>query len=310
MGVAGWVLLLLASSAAWASSGDRHEYFEECRERCLDARDCATAATSLSVLTFTCTQECNYECMWSQERLLRAQVPPFQRHQYFGKWPFVRLFGIQEPASVLFSLLNAYAHVRALVWERQKFAPAHLPQTLQWACLVNAWVAIAAWLGSALFHYRDTWFTERIDYHLAVAHMAMQLWFALARSFHDSPRVLVAAGAVIATWFARHVWYLNAVHFDYGYNMRATVCVIVLQCVAWLCWAWRNWAVAPQTSRMTVQIQVLMVCFGYFEWNDFPPILDVLDAHAVWHLCTIPLIWFWYETRKQDALWFKRNTTI
>ncbi|KAH9260763.1 hypothetical protein BASA81_001230 [Batrachochytrium salamandrivorans] len=216
----GFAALLLLLAGAWASNGDRQEYFAECRERCLNVHNCAVAP--ISVLTFTCTQECNYECMWSQEQLLRAQTPPLPRHQYFGKWPFIRLFGIQEPVSVFFSLLNAYAHVRALVWERQRFAPAHLPQTLQWACLVNAWVAIAAWLGSALFHYRDTWFTERLDYHLAVGHMAMQLWFAIARSFHDSPRVLVAAGVGIATWFTRHVWYLNAVHFDYGYNMQAT----------------------------------------------------------------------------------------
>lgn len=28
------------------------------------------------------------------------------------QWPFIRTFGLQEPASVLFSLLNFYAHVK------------------------------------------------------------------------------------------------------------------------------------------------------------------------------------------------------
>lgn len=37
--------------------------------------------------------------------------------QFYGKWPFKRLFGIQEPASVLFSFLNLFAHWRMI----QKF---------------------------------------------------------------------------------------------------------------------------------------------------------------------------------------------
>ena len=30
--------------------------------------------------------------------------------QYYGKWPFVRVYGIQEIASTIFSILNALAH--------------------------------------------------------------------------------------------------------------------------------------------------------------------------------------------------------
>lgn len=34
--------------------------------------------------------------------------------QFYGKWPFVRFFGIQEPASVFFSFLNLVAHWRMI----------------------------------------------------------------------------------------------------------------------------------------------------------------------------------------------------
>lgn len=34
--------------------------------------------------------------------------------QFYGKWPFKRFYGIQEPASVLFSYLNLLVHWRMI----------------------------------------------------------------------------------------------------------------------------------------------------------------------------------------------------
>ena len=41
---------------------------------------------------------------------------------YF-QWPFARVFGMQEPASVLFSLLNAAAHLYSIVQFRRRVIP-------------------------------------------------------------------------------------------------------------------------------------------------------------------------------------------
>lgn len=46
--------------------------------------------------------------MWGTVEALAAVGVPTP--QFFGKWPFLRLLGMQEPASVLFSLLNFFAH--------------------------------------------------------------------------------------------------------------------------------------------------------------------------------------------------------
>jgi hypothetical protein len=35
--------------------------------------------------------------------------------QYYGKWPFYRFLALQEPASVLFSILNLIAHYYGLL---------------------------------------------------------------------------------------------------------------------------------------------------------------------------------------------------
>jgi hypothetical protein len=71
--------------------------------------------------------------------------------QYYGKWPFWRLAGMQEPASVAFSLANMLMHVLGADWLRRGVHPAHpiRPFYLTWAYL-----SINAWVWSAVFHTR------------------------------------------------------------------------------------------------------------------------------------------------------------
>lgn len=50
----------------------------------------------------------SYSCMW---RTTNAFVTRnWQVPQFFGKWPFIRFLGMQEPASVVFSLWNFLSH--------------------------------------------------------------------------------------------------------------------------------------------------------------------------------------------------------
>lgn len=64
------------------------------------------------ILLWSCHDECVYRCMWRTTNAFVARqwdVP-----QFYGKWPFKRFFGIQEPASVIFSLLNLIVHWKML----------------------------------------------------------------------------------------------------------------------------------------------------------------------------------------------------
>jgi post-GPI attachment to proteins factor 3 len=36
---------------------------------------------------------------------------------------------------------------------------------------------------------------------------------------------------------------------------------------------------------------------------DFPPVFGLLDAHAIWHVLTIPLVYKWYQFVRGDAVW-------
>lgn len=64
------------------------------------------------VFLWTCHDECGYHCMWRTTNAFVSRdwaVP-----QFYGKWPFKRILGIQEPASVFFSFLNLFAHWRMI----------------------------------------------------------------------------------------------------------------------------------------------------------------------------------------------------
>lgn len=52
------------------------------------------------------------------------------KYNYFPQWPFVRVFGIQEPASVIFSVLNGLCHLRVLSY--RKAVPSSTPLYYVW----------------------------------------------------------------------------------------------------------------------------------------------------------------------------------
>ena len=73
--------------------------------------------------------------------------------QYYGKWPFWRYAGMQEPASVIFSLANLLLHIWGL-GEVRKDIPEEHPMKryyIRWA-----YISCNAWIWSAVFHTRGT----------------------------------------------------------------------------------------------------------------------------------------------------------
>jgi hypothetical protein len=140
-------------SPAYSSVGDRSVEFQQCVLQL--ERDICTRPPSQDWMSFitrwTCTDICKYECMHAHTNAReRNGDTPFQ---YYGKWPFWRVFGMQEPASVLFSLLNLYAH-----WAGAQKFRRRVPedQPLRKYYLAYAYVSMNAWFWSAVFHTRGT----------------------------------------------------------------------------------------------------------------------------------------------------------
>jgi post-GPI attachment to proteins factor 3 len=247
--------------------------------------------------------------------------------QYYGKWPFWRYAGMQEPAAVAFSLANLLMHVLGADWLRRGVHPTHpmRPFYITWA-----YVSINAWIWSAVFHTRDTPLTEKLDYFSAALAILYALYNTVVRLFHlyQGTRAfpslpgrrpyfhLCRAMAVVA--YTAHVAYLGlAPRFDYTYNIIFNIALGLTHHALWLSFAWPGSTLFPRFAMMprsyrpahagtAALIIALTTAATALELIDFPPLGRVLDAHALWHLATVPLAVMWYDflvTDAQDPGW-------
>ena len=220
--------------------------------------------------------------------------------QYHGKWPFHRILGIQEPFSVLFSLLNFLAHRYGLskIYES---IPADYP--LRKYYVVFSYMGLASWLFSMMFHTRDFELTEKLDYFAAGASVLYGLYYAPIRMFRLDQTKPPIKQTFLRLWsmicvllYVAHVAYLTLWSWDYTYNMAANVAVGVVQNILW---SWfsvnryrkskKPWAAWPGLIVAWIVVAMSM------ELLDFPPIKGLIDAHSLWHLGTVgPTIW-WYK---------------
>ncbi|VFQ91984.1 unnamed protein product [Cuscuta campestris] len=252
-----------------------------------------------------CKNDCMYHCMTDREkeRASLGQGPV----KYHGKWPFKRLFGLQEAASVVLSLLNLAMHFHGLLsfyilvkkynvlskTDRRSY----YDYTGLW--LIYGLLSMNSWFWSAVFHCRDVDVTEKLDYSCAVALLGYSLILAILRSFnirHEASRVMVSAP--ILAFVTTHILYLNNYKMDYGWNMVVCVVIGVAQLFIWAIWA----GVSHHPSRVKVWLVVVGGGLAMLlEIYDFPPYKGLVDAHALWHATTVPLTYIWWSFIKDDA---------
>lgn len=301
-----WIVyFLLSISKAGASTGDLSKtfqaYFRQCQnELCTSSYKAKEFEKlqpyHLQYLGWDCIEECKYNCMWQtvedfQQQNLR--VP-----QFYGKWPFLRIMGMQEPASVLFSLLNGLGHLYMIMKFRRK-VPRNAPMYYAWH--IYSLIAMHAWFWSTIFHGRDTVFTEKMDYFAAVSlnlsGILMISWrsLGLLNNGDRDLRVILTSVAVLSVIFWRHVNYLNGLkRFDYGYNMKFNLFVGLINSVWWIGWCMANIRRKPYLKNPIICIIAANLLL-LLELLDFPPVMWTLDAHSLWHAGTIPLIFIWYK---------------
>lgn len=162
------VLFTLANfpSKINGSAGDRDPNFIRCIDVCTSKEACIERGplpTSLTLFGWGCTDICKYECMMQVTKdRIRQNLPVYQ---YYGKWPFYRFLGIQEPASVVFSLMNLYVHL-----DGRKKLRSTVPNSGKYRnVLINlAYVQLNSWVWSSVFHTRDLPWTEKMDYFSAI----------------------------------------------------------------------------------------------------------------------------------------------
>ncbi|CAL0326416.1 unnamed protein product [Lupinus luteus] len=251
-----------------------------------------------------CKNDCRYYCMLDREkeRKLLNDVPV----QYHGKWPFSRIYGMQEPASVVFSALNMAMHFYGwksfftLLYNKLPLKFGKKPY-YEYAGLWHVYglLSLNSWFWSVVFHTRDFDLLEKLDYSSAVALLGYSLILTILRSFNikdEATRVLIFSPLV--AFVITHIMFLNFVKLDYGWNMKVCVSMGVLQLSIWAIWS----CVSNHPSWWKLLFVVVGGGLGMLlEIYDFPPYKGLFDAHALWHATTIPLTYLLWSFIKDDV---------
>ncbi|KAK3309987.1 Per1-like protein [Chaetomium strumarium] len=297
--------LLLAGPSA-ASIGDQLPEFRECVEICkkencgADAKHQTHIPLHRRLLLWTCPAECDYTCQHIITDRRQSAAPPAPVVQFHGKWPFRRLLGMQEPASVLFSLGNLAAHYHGL---HHRVLPLIPPSyTMRPFYVFLARLGMATWFLSAVFHTRDFPLTEQLDYFAAGASVLYGMYYSVVRLWRlDRPTPAAKGGlrawtAFCALLYAGHVAYLQLWRWDYTYNTAACVVCGFVQNLLWSWFSWTRYASTRKSWAAWPGIVVAWVMMAMsLELFDFAPIWGSIDAHSLWHLGTIAPAVLWYK---------------
>ncbi|BES96918.1 post-GPI attachment to proteins factor [Nesidiocoris tenuis] len=282
---------------------------EECRKTICDAEGYYFLQKDLTslplLLLWRCSDDCQYRCMW-------IVVDEFERKnwpapQFHGKWPFVRILGIQEPASTLFSIINLSIHYSMFRKYLGEFN-WHTPLIGVWS--VHALVSMNGWIWSTIFHTRDIDFTELMDYLSAFA-MVFSSVYCLGMRLLVDMNMDAYGGfltAICILFYLNHALYLSSGPFDYSYNLVANISVGFITLLICGVLFYRNKSV-PHFKYLGGAVIILTASL-YLEVNDFPPIFRFLDAHALWHALTAPSIYLFWRYIHEDSRYLKKRIPI
>lgn len=207
--------------------------------------------------------------------------------------------GMQEPFSVLFSLMNFLAH-----YHGQQTIRLSIPEKypLRQYYIAFGYFGMASWVFSMLFHTRDFNLTEKLDYFAAGASIFYGLFYTPVRVFRLDKRTPIKQ-SLLRIWtfvcgalFCGHVSYLTFWAWDYTYNMTANVVAGIVQNLLWSYFSVKTYRELKKPWAAWPGLIVAWIIMAMsLELLDFPPIKGMVDAHSLWHLGTVvPTIW-WYK---------------
>ncbi|RLV90488.1 Protein PER1 [Spathaspora sp. JA1] len=254
--------------------------------------------------------------------------------QFYGKWPFIKVLGVQEFFSTLFSLGNFYVNYHNLIkvlrqYRRSSGSGGETEYQLMYLQYVILLVfSCIGWIFSTVFHFRDIPLTETLDYFGAFAIMLSNLNAIVVRYFK-----LYKHTTVLKIWQVGLI-FLYIYHttrllkfWDYQYNMQMNVFVGITGMILWIVHSFSKYKqyhsyfyiynnsiqILPYETKLLTKLNYLSISKSSliplipifnnifllgglsFELNDFAPIARLVDAHSLWHLTTIFPSIIWHD---------------
>lgn len=334
------LVAVLLVPAALASVGDKLPEFKlcfsDCKATCLDPSSTKYAEDSINwvlanLFQWDCPLDCSYKCQQIVTRDRLAEELPMV--QFYGKWPFKRIFGITEFFSTVFSIGNLYVNYRNYnKLKRQYKLTAYKEDgrsVMLWQYLLLLSVSMVGWFCSTIFHIRDFPLTETLDYFGAGAIIAANFNAIVTRKFRlyrlEKARARKIFQALLGGVLLLHYAKLYLA-WDYTYNMRFNVVLGLGALMLWITHSvsvFRQYLQRPyfynnsihllpyETKILTklnlvglsktkyiplipVVLNAFLLVAASLEMTDFEPVAKLVDAHSLWHFCTMfpPIVWY------------------
>lgn len=292
------LLISCLTGSVCGSNGDLDPYFYDCVKDCYRKRDELESTFIRRFLSWDDMSECQYKCMRKISDN-RAQLGR-TTFKYFGHWPYYRIYGLQEPASCVFSFLNAVPHIYNLVANRHLFTSEKYYMS-GWLVAYGV-IAIVAWLCSTAFHARKIGITIDMDYISALVFLAFGLWISVRRTLagilNSRPLLVSAFFVVWLSLLCFQVGHMLLGNVHFGDHMKVSIAIAAVQCTIWVVWC----LFRPNPHwKVCLAIQVWFAIASMLEVFDFPPMFSHFDAHSLWHAATVPLGMLWYYYWILDA---------
>lgn len=327
--------ILFLVSSVLCSIGDNLPEFQTCLQGC---PPCSTSFNPL----WTCEAQCNYQCQQYITDL--REFSGLEMVQFYGKWPFTKVFGIQEFFSTVFSVGNFYVNYRNFFKVYRQYRRNDGEYRLMYAqYLLLLIISCIGWSFSTIFHLRDTAKTETLDYFGAFAIMLANLNAIFVRYFglFKSPKTLAIWMMALMVLFIFHCSKLLA-DWDYSYNMKINVSVGLFSMILWVLHSlntFRNYnnnyliynnsiqllpfetkllnkmnyismAKSKLIPLIPISNNIFLLCGLSLELRDFAPIARLIDAHSLWHLVTIFPSIIWFDWNIWDIEMLKISTNM
>ncbi|KAI5967891.1 hypothetical protein CANMA_002659 [Candida margitis] len=188
----------------------------------------------LRLLGWNCQSNCDYQC----QRVITAERRKHDEeiYQFHGKWPFQRIWGVQEVSSVLMSLGNLIVNYQFGFKRIYKIVTdTSLPllhRKQYYNTLVVVVVTMLAWTASTIFHTRDYPVTEHLDYYLAGATILSTFHALGSRLFSMYKRKnQIYQWTFSILCLSAYTYHVQRLYRDwsYTYNMRANITIGLCQ---------------------------------------------------------------------------------
>ena len=308
-----FIFLLDAIPGLLGSSGDLDPVYRDC----LLGRQ--TQSLSISEEAKEYERSAEYECLSGNRDLCEYNCMQwisvcrrdrgYHVLKYYGHWPYLRVWGMQEPASAVFSLLNAIPHVVALFCGkiRRRYI-RHNNYMAPWLALYP-YVSINAWIASTLYHashgheqqhHMTLFSTSMYDYMSALAILAYSLAMVIRKMIGQENHTLKIWGIVESFILLSIALFLYQIHrmfmgfVSYDSHMRVCIFLAGSHSVMWLLWIIFATDCTMKRRMLCLICNIWFIGASLLELFDFEPLLLHFDAHSLWHAATVPLGFLWY----------------